>query len=133
MIIEEGAYLEHHGVKGMHWGVRGTKRVQKRIDRAQRIVEGKATFKDQLLRPVGTKKAIAKNLQFGANAQAKVNAGQKKTGATLAKIGGVDVKKLKYPTPGDPHGKTSSAGAKIAAGVLITIGAVQIANAAASR
>lgn len=40
-------FLEHHGVKGMQWGVR---RSEKRDARSERIKKGTATRRDRLIR-----------------------------------------------------------------------------------
>ncbi len=39
MIVDEKAYLEHYGKKGMQWG----KRNQRRLDTAKRVASGVAT------------------------------------------------------------------------------------------
>ena len=39
MIIDDEVYLEHYGKKGMKWGTRN----QKRLDRANRVASGKAS------------------------------------------------------------------------------------------
>lgn len=123
------AYFEHHGVKGMHWGVRGTRRVQKRLDRANRILTGKASFKDQLLRSAFTKKGIKRQLKRGADDQAKVRAGKKRVANRLSIIGGVRMKDLNFHTKGDANAKMDN-GRKAALGFLGAVAAVKVANLA---
>lgn len=126
------AFLEHHGVKGMRWGVRGTRRVQKRIDRANRILGGTASKKDQLLRSAITKKGINRQLQRGADDQAKILAGQKKVANVLATASGVKIKNLNYGRKGDANAKMDN-GRKLAIAGLATYGVLSIAAASAAK
>lgn len=129
------AFLEHVGVKGMHWGVRGTRRAQKVLDRTQRIAKGKASTTDKILganRFVFSAKGANKQLQRGANQQAKIKAGKMKVGNALVTAGGIKIKNLDYHKTGDANAKMDR-GQKIAASVLIGIGALKITSALANR
>lgn len=99
------AFLEHHGVKGMHWGVRGTRRTQKILDRLDRASKGKASRTDKLLnanRFVFSKKGAQKNLMRGAMLQEKVKAGKAKTSNILATATGIKIKDLNYHQSDSP-------------------------------
>lgn len=125
-------FLEHVGVKGMHWGVRGTRRAQKRIDRTQRIATGTASTKDRVLGSAFTKKGANRQLQRGANQQAKINAGKLKATNVLTTLAGVKVKELNFHKKGDAKAKMDN-GQKAAIGALVAIGALNIASAASRR
>ncbi len=132
MILDEEVYLEHYGKKGMRWGKRGTRRVQKIIDRTSRIAEGNASTKDKLLgvnRGVFTQKGANRVLQRGANNQAKINAGKYKVSNALTVAGGVKIKNLDYHKKGDAKAKLDS-GQKAALVVLAGLTAVRVASLA---
>lgn len=126
------AFIEHYGVKGMRWGVRGTRRVQKRLDRANRLLEGKGSVKDHILRPAFTKKGINRQLQRGADDQAKILAGKKKVGNAIAVASGVRIKDLNYGRKGDANAKMDN-GRKAAIAYLGVVGAATLVSAAANR
>lgn len=135
MIITEEAYLEHHGTKGMKWGVRKTARIQKILDRHQRIAEGTASRSDKLRganRFIFTKKGAATQLRRGANNQAKMNAGKMRVSNSLSKMQGVRMKDLNFHTKGDAEAKRD-AGQKAALVALGLFGAVQVAKIAAAK
>lgn len=140
MIIEEDDFLEHHGVKGMRWGQRHAKRVarvQKRIDRTQRLATGKASFKDRALGSSFTAKGAQKQLQRGANAQAKVqaklDAGKFQTRMKiLKKIGAVNITEVNFHAKGDAKAKLDR-GQKAAIAAVAAIGAIQVASLVANR
>lgn len=97
MFVDEEVYLEHYGKKGMHWGVRGTRRVQKRLDRLDRISKGTATTGDRFATGLLTNKRSAdKMLKRGAKLQDKINHGQRKTQDILIKANGIKIKDLNY-------------------------------------
>lgn len=129
MIINEEVYLEHFGVKGMHWGVRGTRRAQKRIDRTHRIATGKASLLDRALGSALTKKGASRQLQRGANAQAKINSGKKKATNALATVSGVKIKELNFHAKGDANAKMDG-GQKLAVAGLAAYGAITLATLA---
>lgn len=126
-------FLAHFGVKGMHWGVRGTRRVQKRLNRTQRVAEGKASKVDRLLAAntmVFTKKGANRVLQRGANHQAKILAGKRKTSNLLATVSGVRVKDLKFQQKGDAKAKMDN-GEKAALAFVATAATLRLAQAVA--
>jgi hypothetical protein len=123
------AFLEHHGVKGMHWGVRGTRRTQKIIDRTNRIATGKASTTDRLLganRFVFTKKGAARQLRRGARHQAKIMAGKRKTALVISTIAGLRIKELDFHQ--GKTGATHAAGQKAAKAALATSGSVKMSS-----
>lgn len=100
MSSETDAFLEHHGVKGMKWGVRRTGNVQKNLDRMNRMAKGKASEAD-LLRAVATNKAsnpkdAKKRLERGAAMQKKVLEGKAFATSILLKASGVRIQDLNY-------------------------------------
>lgn len=101
-------FLEHYGVKGMKWGVRRTRRIQKSIDRTKRIADGTASVKDRVLGSAITKKGAQRQLQRGANNQAKMLAGKRKTSSLMAKAYGIKVQDLDYGVKGDANAKLDS-------------------------
>lgn len=123
MIIEEKYYLEHFGKKGMKWGTKGTKKVQKRLDRTQRIGTGTASFKDRALGSALTAKGANRQLQRGANRQAKMSSGKMRVTNRLNIIGGVRVKDLDFHKTGDAKAKMDG-GQKMALASLAAIGTV---------
>jgi hypothetical protein len=127
--IEIEEFLEHHGVKGQRWGVRGTRRVQKRLDRAQRLATGKGSVKDQLLRSAFTKKGLNRQLQRGADHQAKVNAGKRRIRNRLDIMAGVRVKDLNFHKKGDAKAKMDG-GQKAALGFVAAMGTIQVLSLA---
>lgn len=132
MFIDEAVYLEHYGKPGMKWGRRGTARVQKRLDRTSRIATGTASKKDRVLGSAFTKKGANRQLQRGANNQAKINAGKLKITNRLNIIGGVKVKNLDFHKKGDAKAKMDN-GQKAAIAGLAAVGALQLASIAARR
>lgn len=128
--VEE--FLEHYGKKGMHWGIRGTRRVQKRLDRTQRIATGKASVIDRLLGSAVTAKGANRQLQRGANQQAKINAGKLKALNSLNIVAGVKVKDLNYHKKGDSKAKMDR-GQKAAIGIVAGLGALSLASSVANR
>jgi hypothetical protein len=130
--VEIEEFLEHFGVKGMRWGVRGTRRVQKRLDRANRILEGKGSLKDNLLRSAFTKKGINRQLQRGADDQAKILAGKKRVSNALATASGIKIKNLDYGRKGDANAKMDN-GRKAAIAYLGVVGGISLASAVANR
>lgn len=129
-------FLAHFGVKGMKWGVRRTARIQKIIDRHERVANGTASTKDRLLaanRGVFTARGANRTLQRAANNQAKLNAGKHKTTAILLKVHGVNYKDLTYGgRKGDANAKMDN-GQKATVAAIVAIGALRIAGAAAKR
>jgi hypothetical protein len=45
--LEQHGELKHHGVKGMHWGVRKAEKLRETANRNQRIADGTATKRDK--------------------------------------------------------------------------------------
>lgn len=103
------AYFEHHGVKGMHWGRRGTNRVQKQIDITRRVAAGKGSNIDKVRlglttnfgdiiqnKSVNVQKTAKSRLANGAKLQAKVNNGQKKATNVLLTAQGIKIKDLNF-------------------------------------
>lgn len=130
MYIDEAYYLEHFGVKGMHWGVRGTRRMQKVLDRQHRQATGTASTGDKLLnanRGIFTTKGANRVLQRGANNQAKINAGKMQVSNALSTLGGVKIKNLDFHKTGDAKAKLDN-GQKAALAVLAGVGALQISS-----
>lgn len=97
---ERQEYLEHYGVKGMRWGVRSTRRLQKRLDRTKRVRDGSATTGDKLktayVQGVYTQKGAARVLKRGAKYQAKIVEGDKKVREMLLLAGGIRIRDLNY-------------------------------------
>jgi len=133
MVMTTEEFLEHYGKKGMKWGTRQTAKIQKRLDRTSRIAEGTASGKDKLLganRGVYTKKAANRQLQRGANAQAKVAAGKMKVNAfMLGKKGRAKLSSLDFHKPGDANAKLDR-GQKQAVAFLAVVGAVKVVSLA---
>lgn len=135
MLIDEENYLEHYGKKGMRWRKRGTRRVQRSLNRFDKIATGKASKTDRLLsanRGVFTKKGANRVLQRGANNQAKINSGKLKVTNALAVVGGVKVKNLDFHKQGDAKAKMDS-GQKAAVAVLAGVTAVRVAGLVSRR
>lgn len=97
---ERSAHLEHFGVKGMKWGQRNNKRIQKRLDRTKRVRDGSASTKDKVatayIQGVYTKKGAARVLDRGARQQAKILDGKKKASDLMLRFGGINVRDLNY-------------------------------------
>lgn len=125
-------FLAHYGKKGMKWGVRGTRRAQKRLDRTHRIATGKASVVDRALGSALTAKGANRQLQRGANHQAKINSGQRKVSNMLATASGVKIKNLDFHKTGDAKAKMDN-GEKAAVAYLGVLGAVTLAGAISSR
>jgi hypothetical protein len=122
-------YFEHHGVKGMHWGVRGTRRVQKILDRTNRIATGNASGMDRVLganRFVFTKKGAARQLRRGAKLQAKINAGKKRPTNFINTMYGIKIKNLDYHQ--GPTGAAHAAGKQAAKEMLATSGSKKVSS-----
>ena len=122
MNIDQDAYLEHFGVKGMKWGQRrdrltdtsprlgnrNNKRVQKRLNRMKRVATGKATTLDKLTNAAfdlniydlmnegSVKGANAAMLDRGARLQGRIISGKSKTTDLLTRMSGIDIKQLDY-------------------------------------
>ena len=129
-------FLAHYGVKGMKWGVRRTRRMQKIVDRHDRIAKGTASKKDRILganRMVFTAKGAERTLQRAANNQAKINAGKMKATNALAMLGGVRMKDMNYHgRKGDANAKMDS-GQKAAVAVVSAYAALTVAGTLARR
>lgn len=108
MIIDEEAYLEHHGVKGQKWGVRNNKRFQKQQDRIRRVASGTGSKADKLI--VGSfrvpifRLVTGKGLRGGAQKQLeaqekrkkKIQAGHKKVEDLILRSQGVNVRDIDF-------------------------------------
>lgn len=140
-VLIDDEFLQHYGKIGMKWGVRKaariqkqTARIQKNLDRFQRIGSGTASTKDKLLganRGIYTKKGANKQLQRGANQQAKVAAGKAHVTAFLiGKKGRTMLKDLDFHKQGDAKAKLDR-GEKAAIGILAVSGVAKVASFAA--
>lgn len=142
MIVDEEVYLEHHGVKGMRWGKRGTKREQKNIDMYKRVAEGKGSGKDALnvalrsspfnLGAEGLAGAAAKELNKGKRLQDKINAGEAKVTNILNVAAGVKIKNLDYsynPSYTNKLNKKTTQNRKMVKGILAGAAAVTAVSA----
>ena len=105
MIVDQDIYdhLEHHGVKGMRWGVRRRiARQQKNIDRLRRTASGTGNIRDRtasaLLTPVrgGAQKSAQRQLDANQRIQKDILAGKRKARDILLRAGGVNVRYLNY-------------------------------------
>lgn len=95
MILEEDAYLEHVGVKGMKWGTRRTKWKQNQIESFRRVAEGKGSTPDKVyahlkinpynIGAFGLPKATAKQLDRYGKYQEKAALGKYKVSEMLNK------------------------------------------------
>ena len=113
---EINEFLEHHGVKGQKWGVRNIrkrhrakvlKRQQGNVDILRRVASGKGSKLDKLAvdlstptyrlalngGSVGAAKITLDKLEMN---QKRIKAGEAKTLAFMAKLGGVRVRELDY-------------------------------------
>lgn len=139
-------FLDHHGVKGMKWGVRrhrqqrhdrAVQRIQNRVDRTQRIATGKASLSDRALGSALTARGAQRQLQRYANSSAKWDA---KTAAGKAKIrnrlversGHVKLSEINYHAKGDAKAKMDN-GQKAAVAYLSVIGGLAVLSLAASK
>lgn len=99
--------VEHFGVKGMRWGVRRTRNVQKRsIDPLKRVASGEGSKRDKakvalrnytigdLAKGRSLKKSAARRVDIIKKNQDKVNAGQDRVRNVLALTAGVRIKDL---------------------------------------
>lgn len=98
--LQTDLFLEHYGVKGQRWGVRSTKRIQKRLDRTKRVRDGSASTSDKVktayVQGVYTQKGAARVLKRGAKYQMKIVEGEKKTREMLLLAGGIRIRDLDY-------------------------------------
>lgn len=134
-------YFEHHGVKGMKWGVRKQRRhdrqlrrIQGRVDRTARIANKTASLTDRALGSAVTAKGAQRQLQRHANAQAKWEAklaagkGQRRQ-KFVEKRGYVKVSEINYHAKGDAKAKMDN-GQKAALAFLAVVATARIATAA---
>jgi len=130
-VVVDDEFLEHYGKLGMKWGKRQTAKIQKRVDRTSRIGSGTASAKDRVLganRGTFTAKGANRQLQRGANHQAKIAAGkQKVTAFLMGKKGRARLKDLNFHKPGDANAKLDR-GQKAAIGILSVAGAIHVAT-----
>jgi hypothetical protein len=113
MQIDEDAYLEHVGVKGMKWGVRRkikrTARQQKSVDRVRRVATGTASKRDKLFAAtfqipvtdlIAAKGSLSKSgqriLTRADSNKAKIEAGKMKTTDFLMRLQGVNIRDLDF-------------------------------------
>lgn len=109
-------FLEHFGVKGMHWGVRNKSerrirrigKQQKRVDRFRRAEAGTASKGDkfilsmfaipvvQILAEGGISDAASVSLTRERRRKEKILKGKRKTQDFLLKFQGVDVRTLDF-------------------------------------
>lgn len=105
-------FLAHYGMPGMKLGVRNVKklqersvkkntgRVQKRLNRLDRVSKGKASKKDRVIaayvQGVVTKKGADRVLSRGAKSQQKISEGKKKATSLLLKANNIRVADLNY-------------------------------------
>jgi hypothetical protein len=119
-------FIEHFGKKGMKWGVRQAVKQQGRLDRAYRLSTGTGSTRDKLLRGQLTKKGASRQLQRGADYQAKIGAGKKKVNAFLmGKKGRARLSKMDFHKKGDANAKLDRGQkAALAIGVGITFASI---------
>lgn len=88
-------FLEHHGVKGMHWGVRKERRATERVARRERFKSGTPTLKDKLIRDLDFDRSRSER-----RTDLKVASG-KQVGITLAAAGAAFIlaRKVTMNTP----------------------------------
>lgn len=96
MILTEDDYLQHFGVKGMKWGVRR----QRRLDRASRVASGKAskgekfafmmldTSRASVSRNKGIQGAAASRVRELQSRKDRIQSGQAKVKDFIALNGG---------------------------------------------
>lgn len=96
MIIEEDEFLEHYGKKGMKWGTRN----QKRLDRANRVASGTAsrgektafaltdTSKHSIKKNKGLKGAAASRARELQGRKDRIEKGEATVKDMLALLGG---------------------------------------------
>ena len=106
--------LEHFGVKGMHWGVRKARRVekqnarvQKRVDAVRRVAEGGGNRRDKIrvsfstttfdaLMSRNNQEMAQRTLNRMQKHQSKILAGKRKTQDILARAQGVRYRDLDF-------------------------------------
>lgn len=121
VLQEDIDFLEHHGVKGMRWGVRNdkenrsakklekrTRRVQNRVDSTRRVARGKGTTGDKLnmalnnytlvdaVKGRGLTRTAQARLDRAQLMQSRIANGEMRVTAMLQKMGGVPMSAINY-------------------------------------
>jgi len=112
-------FLEHHGVKGMQWGVRKQRRIerqirsqQRQVDRTRRVASGVGSIVDKAtvasrtplhnLLTEGLQGSAEEELRTAAQYQKDIKNGHRKVRALMLKLGGVHYMALNFKFKAPP-------------------------------